>query len=643
MTVEDQNGDAQEGVTIIALGDSDFIEKGKTDVYGKITLPTASDGYTNEEGRVNVNERNVVVSDENGVIPNAYVVYNEDGSVSVDLPEGNGISHHNRVTVTVLDSIAKPIEGVTVTVKDANELQYTGTSDSEGKVFVPPLSEDYTDAEGKAVVNGINVLLTDESKPIEGAFITIADNQINVKLPESAVFDYHNRITAALTDAEGNPAKDVTVIFTDGNGNTETVVSDENGKAIVPPVHKDMTDIEGKAVVSGYNVVIADEKAPIANAYLEFVDGKISVMLPEGSVLDLANRISVTVTDAEEKPVKDMSVTVKDKTERTETNLTNEAGIAIVPPTNIDETDVNGYGELNEYSVTVKNETAPIEKAYIEINENGEISVELPEGILIAYDNRITVTVANKADKTPVKDIKVTVTETIAEPEKDETANEEVTEGEAVEPENKEETTAPETVVEPKTLNGVTDRNGVVVFPALSEDITDDKGDSSVTDTKEEEGKDNDGDGKIDEPGDVTETKYIVTVNDNTVAAIDEFYLFLSNITAVEYIRNFSKRVRKKESAVVLASQNLEDYNLPGIAEYTKPLFSIPTHSFLFNAGNIDAKFYMDSLQLDESEYNLIRYPQRGVCLYKCGNERYNLMVTAPKYKEALFGKAGGR
>ena len=131
--------------------------------------------------------------------------------------------------------------------------------------------------------------------------------------------------------------------------------------------------------------------------------------------------------------------------------------------------------------------------------------------------------------------------------------------------------------------------------------------------------------------------------NGNTVAAIDEFYLFLSNITAVEYIRNFSKRVRKKESAVVLASQNLEDYNLPGIAEYTKPLFSIPTHSFLFNAGNIDEKFYMDNLQLEQSEYNLIRYPQRGVCLYKCGVERYHLMVKAPKYKEALFGKAGGR
>ena len=129
----------------------------------------------------------------------------------------------------------------------------------------------------------------------------------------------------------------------------------------------------------------------------------------------------------------------------------------------------------------------------------------------------------------------------------------------------------------------------------------------------------------------------------NTAASIDEFYLFLTNLTAVEYVRNFMKRVRKKDSAVILASQNLEDFNIEGIREYTKPLFSIPTHQFLFNAGNIDAKFYIDTLQLEQSEYNLIRYPQRGVCLYKCGNERYNLMVNAPEHKAALFGKAGGR
>ena len=129
----------------------------------------------------------------------------------------------------------------------------------------------------------------------------------------------------------------------------------------------------------------------------------------------------------------------------------------------------------------------------------------------------------------------------------------------------------------------------------------------------------------------------------NTVATLDELYIWLSNLTAVEYIRNSLKRVRKKESALILASQNLEDFDQPGIRELTRPLFAIPTHQFLFNAGSVDKRFYMDNLQLEPSEFELIRYPQRGVCLYKCGNERYLLEVHAPPYKEKLFGTAGGR
>ena len=45
----------------------------------------------------------------------------------------------------------------------------------------------------------------------------------------------------------------------------------------------------------------------------------------------------------------------------------------------------------------------------------------------------------------------------------------------------------------------------------------------------------------------------------------------------------------------------------------------------------------MDNLQLEESEYALIRDPQRGSCLYKCGNERYLLQVQAPEYKHCLL------
>ena len=51
----------------------------------------------------------------------------------------------------------------------------------------------------------------------------------------------------------------------------------------------------------------------------------------------------------------------------------------------------------------------------------------------------------------------------------------------------------------------------------------------------------------------------------------------------------------------------------------------------------------MDVLQIEQAEYDLIKFPERGVCLFKCGNERYLLQVIAPDYKAKLFGDAGGR
>ena len=129
----------------------------------------------------------------------------------------------------------------------------------------------------------------------------------------------------------------------------------------------------------------------------------------------------------------------------------------------------------------------------------------------------------------------------------------------------------------------------------------------------------------------------------NTVAALDELYLWLSNPVAIEYIRNCLKRVRKRDSALLMASQNLEDFDQEGVREMTKPLFAIPPHQFLFNPGSIGRRFYMDMLQLDEAEFELIRRARRGECLFKCGVERYHLEVKAPPYKAALFGTKGGK
>lgn len=129
----------------------------------------------------------------------------------------------------------------------------------------------------------------------------------------------------------------------------------------------------------------------------------------------------------------------------------------------------------------------------------------------------------------------------------------------------------------------------------------------------------------------------------NTVAALDELYLWLSNPVAIEYIRNCLKRVRKRDSALMMASQNLEDFDQEGVREMTKPLFAIPPHQFLFNPGSIGRRFYMDMLQLDEAEFELIQHARRGECLFKCGMERYHLEVKAPPYKAALFRTKGGK
>ena len=360
ITVTDQHGQPQMGVTVITLGDADYIEKGVTDMFGKITLQTAQDGFTDDTGKVRIDGMYVFVNDENGAIENAFVKLNDDNTISVTLPDGTNIGYANRITVTVTDKNGNPLKDISVTVSDTVENSLTDKTDENGKIIVPPLSEDITDSEGKAKVNGYNVLITDETKPIENAFVTIGEGQINVMLPEGTLIDIDNRITATITDSEDKPVKDMTVIFTDKAERTESNVTDENGRASVPPTNIDVTDFNGYGEVDGYIVIVknavgAIEKAHIRhNAEVKNEDGtvksakNISVELSENIKFDYANRIIITVSNkADNTAVKDMSVIVSEKAiEGTETKsltgITDKDGVIILPPSNEGVTDKNG-------------------------------------------------------------------------------------------------------------------------------------------------------------------------------------------------------------------------------------------------------------------------------------------------------------
>lgn len=129
----------------------------------------------------------------------------------------------------------------------------------------------------------------------------------------------------------------------------------------------------------------------------------------------------------------------------------------------------------------------------------------------------------------------------------------------------------------------------------------------------------------------------------NAALGLDEAYLFLDYPIAVKYLRSFMKRVRKRDSSILIASTHVEDFLVPGIKEYTKPLFSTPTHRFLFYPGGIGEREYCDALHIEQAEYDLISSPQRGVCLYCSGRERYHLEVETQPYRAAMFGTVGGR
>ena len=98
---------------------------------------------------------------------------------------------------------------------------------------MPPVSEDYTDKDGNAVVNEYAVTVENTKTKIENAFITIADGKISVKLPDGHTLTTSNQTTVTVTK-DGEPVKDMSVTVTDSNDKTATKSTDSNGKITVP-------------------------------------------------------------------------------------------------------------------------------------------------------------------------------------------------------------------------------------------------------------------------------------------------------------------------------------------------------------------------------------------------------------------------
>ena len=101
--------------------------------------------------------------------------------------------------------------------------------------------------------------------------------------------------------------------------------------------------------------------------------------------------------------------------------------------------------------------------------------------------------------------------------------------------------------------------------------------------------------------------------------------------------------VRAKLSADPLLLRQREGFLSANLAGYNA--FG-PQYERVLPAGSVANLYpcnYSGNLQLNRWEYGLVNNAVAHECLYKCGNDRFLLVVDAPGYKAERFGKAGGK
>lgn len=181
------------------------------------------------------------------------------------------------------------------------------------------------------------------------------------------------------------------------------------------------TDNYGEAVVGDYLVSVNDTKSgnAVHNAAVGLAeDGTLSIVLPDGRLIDYAQQTTITVQMKEDKtPVPDVGIVVTDKNDNYAPGKTGEDGKLTVPAAS-DATNADGRVTIGgtdksgkPITLTVKvqdfESSRPIKGAVVEV-KNGTLNILLPDGIDMDEGNRILVTVLDN-EKAPVSALDVTV------------------------------------------------------------------------------------------------------------------------------------------------------------------------------------------------------------------------------------------
>lgn len=384
------------------------------------------DAYTDKDGIAEVGDLNVSVLEKNGHKPiiGAYVVLNSDGTVSVRLPDGH-ILDADKQTLVIITKDKKPVPDKSVAVSDRNKNYSEEITDEDGSITVPGPKSALDPDRGSGTVedadNTLTVIVLDKNgRPIKSGRVRGNGDgtvpSVLVNLPAGYILRDENPVTVIVLDKNGRPVKDESVTAKDTENNSARGNTDKDGKVVLP----DGSSAENRDgyTVGDYFVILTDVNSgsSVPGAKISYANGRLTVILPASQPLDPKAQTAATVLKAADKttPVPGLKIAFSDQKDKTADGATNEFGRLTVPHESLPSSGItdkkgdtpelgnetkDGTEIIRNVNVERSDSGEPIEGAEVSINENGKITVVLPDGEKVDRHNPVTVTVTDENGK----------------------------------------------------------------------------------------------------------------------------------------------------------------------------------------------------------------------------------------------------
>ncbi|MGX9834552.1 Ig-like domain-containing protein [Enterobacter dykesii] len=359
------------------------------------TLTNTKSGVSKVTATVNGNSQTV----DTTFVADSGTATISDGNLTVttDNAKADGTAT-NAVKAIVTDAKGNLVKDVTVTFTATNGATITtasATTDASGVATTTLTNTKSGVSKVTATVNG-NSQTVDTTFVADSSTATISSGNLTVTTDNAkANGSATDAVKAIVTDAKGNPVKDMTVTFTATNGATivtESVTTDADGIATTTLNNTKSGVSKVTATVNG-NSQTVDTTFVADSSTATISDGNLTVTTDNAKADGTAtDAVKAIVTDANGNLVKDATVTF---------TATNGATITTASAT----TDANGVA-----TTTLTNTKAGIAKVTATVNGNSlvvDTTFVADSSTATISDGNLTVTtdnaVANDSDTNAVK------------------------------------------------------------------------------------------------------------------------------------------------------------------------------------------------------------------------------------------------